>query len=206
MTSQSLNRVPRSPRARLLARAVSGVGLATCALLAACGSRSGLNVDQPMADAAGESCSTAPLCSDNTRGTWRLETASHQPAGYLFTFDGSAACNESSDAFLLVLAPSAGECNRAGEYSIQENTSSVFRISASNLGGSFSAACGGDPAAETLHLELSRAACESVRYELAVEDSKPGSPYDMTAVATRCRCDIGWEPCTQPLPVDPCAP
>lgn len=177
------------------------------ALLLACGSRSGLNVSEASSDAGTDSAPdgcAGPICADNTRGTWRLETEQGQ-AGYLFTFDGSAACNGSPTAFLLVLTSNGQKCSRNGDYVIQANTDSNFRFVADNLGGSFSESCGGDPGSETVQVVLERASCDGARYDLRVRDSRPNSPYTLTARATRCRCDIGWEPCVGPLPADPCA-
>lgn len=145
-----------------------------------------------------------PSCSDNTRGTWRLETMSGERAGYLFTFDGSTSCNGTPDAYLLDLTVAGGECDRNGDYVIAENTPEVFHVSSDNLGGSFGGACG-DPASETEQIDLMRSACDAVSYRLVVSESTPGSPFDVTLAATRCRCDIGWDPCVDALPTDPCA-
>ncbi|MEZ4220865.1 MAG: hypothetical protein R3B13_08045 [Polyangiaceae bacterium] len=174
-------------------------------MASACGSRSGLNVDESSGDAGPDTACAGPVCADNTRGTWRLETAQGQ-AGYLFTFDGSAACNGAPTAFLLVLTANGQKCSRNGDYVIQANTASSLRFFADSMGGSFSEACGGHPGGESIQIELERATCDAARYDLRVRDSRPDSPYTLSAVATRCRCDIGWEPCVQPLPDDPCTP
>jgi hypothetical protein len=177
--------------------------LLTATLATACGGRSDLNVG--LGD-AGTECSVSPICSDNTRGTWRLTTSSGGAVGYLFAFDGTGACNSTSDNFLLSLMATTGECDRNGAYNVLENTAAALHFSADNLGGSFSPQCGGDPGTESMQLLLDRTSCDGVTYELAVHDSAPASPYDVTLVATRCRCDVGWEPCVQPLPAEPCAP
>lgn len=182
---------------------------------AACGARSGLPSDgqTPVSPDGGEggpaavdACVVAPLCADNTRGTWRLEDQDHRPAGYFFTFNGRPTCNTASTSFLLIVPGSERNCSRNGGYALQENTATVFRGSADNLGGTYGGACGGEPTRETVRFELRRSSCDRARYDLVVHDSAPNSPYERSLTATRCRCDIGWEPCAQALPVDPCAP
>jgi len=205
--------LPRMKRAKTLLGLVAPT--AGLALGVACGDRTALLVlgaappdgsDSPFADAGAEACSTPPSCGNNTRGTWRLETADHEPAGYLFTFDGRPHCGETADAFELDLAPADGGCSLNGEYVPEEDTESVLRFTADNLGGNFEAACGDNPNAEGITLSLTRLVCDPATYELTVHDSAPGSPFDFTAVATRCLCDINWVACVQPLASDPCMP
>jgi|SRR5580704_13445393 hypothetical protein len=179
-----------------------GAAVAAALALTACGARSDLAPDSDGAT----TCTAAPRCGDDTRGTWQLETAGHALVGYLYMFDGIGACNSTSDNFLLELLPASGECDRNGAYAIQVDTATSFQFSTDNLGGSDDPGCGDDPNTESMQLDLSRSPCADTTYELVVHDSAPGSPYDVTAVATRCRCDVGWVPCVGPLPSDPCGP
>ena len=159
---------------------------------------------EPDAGGVEVGCAVAPMCSDNIRGTWRLATG-NEPAGYFFTFDGSTSCNGSPDAFLLDLTTAGGECDRNGDCTITEDTRASFDFSSDNLGGSFTGVCG-DPSSESMQVDLARSGCDAVTYQLVVHDSAPSSVFDLALVATRCRCDIGWDPCVDPLPADPCAP
>jgi hypothetical protein len=178
---------------------------------AACGARSGLldprvrSDGRAAADSARDGCATTPLCGDNLRGTWRLETASQQPAGYLFMFDGRGSCNGGVNEFLLKLA---NGCSRDGDATIEANTPSTLRFSCDNLGGRTGAECGGDPGKELIRVELARVSspCGANTYDLLATVSKPGSPFSLKATAVRCRCAIGWEPCAAAMPADPCAP
>jgi hypothetical protein len=194
------------------------VGIVLAALFAGCGARSGLpeagssavvSADGGSADGGSDTAtgSCSPLCADNTRGTWRIEDASHDVIGYFFTFDGTVTCNGSTDSYLLVLGAAGDQqCSRNGDYEIQTNDDTAFFISADNLGGNASTTCGGDPNGELMTVQLTRAPCDPQTYELIAQDSATDSPYTFSAVATRCRCDIGWEPCAAPQPDDPCAP
>ena len=79
--------------------------------------------------------------------------------------------------------------------------------SSDNMGGSLDTACGGDPTnGETLRFTIARHACDAATYDLAAQDSVSQSPFALDAVMTRCRCDLGWTPCVDPMPADPCAP
>lgn len=98
-----------------------------------------------------------------------------------------------------------GECDRNGDCTITEDTRASFDFSSDNLGGSFTGVCG-DPSSESMQVDLARSGCDAVTYQLVVHDSAPSSVFDLALVATRCRCDIGWDPCVDPLPADPCAP
>ncbi|NUP05323.1 MAG: hypothetical protein HOW73_04595 [Polyangiaceae bacterium] len=152
-------------------------------------------------------CGPGPACSDITRGTFRLETSDGSPFGSLFFFDAVEGCNGSALHYMLTIPNGdAKACFRNSDYEILENAESVFRIIADSHGGSTSVECGGDPWRETITLELRADPCDAERFALIVEDSKPDSPYTFEATATRCRCDIGWAPCAEPLPEDPCAP
>ena len=188
-----------------------------CAVaVAGCGARTQLAVNDEAAaaapaqagaaDAAADGCAVAPLCGgDFTRGTWRLESAQHEPLGYLFMFDGRGACNGRDLSYLLDVTRGGASCTRNADYEIDQSSASYFFFSANTLGGSFDRRCG-QPDMETMRLELRRSVCDESTYELVVHDSVSGSIYELTAVATRCRCDIGWTACADPVPDDPCAP
>jgi hypothetical protein len=116
-------------------------------------------------------------------------------------FDARGTCNGASNHFLLHL--SERDCSRNGDVTIEADTSTTFRISSDNLGGTTTC---GDPGMESIRLELQRSSCDGNTHDLVVSDSAPGSPFSMTVVAKRCRCLIGWQPCAVSLPEDPCAP
>ncbi|HEY1960009.1 MAG TPA: hypothetical protein VGH28_30580 [Polyangiaceae bacterium] len=181
------------------ARLVSACLLACGVAIAACGARTELTAT----DGARDACSAAPTCAAETRGTWRLTTAAGT-TGHLALFDGSGTCNGTPDSFLLVL-DTADSCSRNGDYVIETQTGSALTGSSDNLGGSAAAACG-DPGDETLTFTMTRRACDALTYDVSVQDSRAGSPFSFDAVMTRCRCDIGWKPCDDPLPPDMCAP
>ena len=86
-----------------------------------------------------------------------------------------------------------------GDYVIQTQTSSTLRGSCDNLGGS-TAMTRGIPSVLSVQFTLARSGCDPGSYDLVVQDSRPQSPFNFSAVATRCRCDIGWAPCEQALP------
>jgi hypothetical protein len=192
-------------------------------LLAACGDRTGLveaiasdagSSDVAMdvftadvglePDVVAERC-PPPSCPDNTRGTFRLETEAHELAGWLFLFDGRVTCNYTTEALLLSLPPDDGGCNLAGPFVIREDTENALRTSSNNLGGIDFPKCGGDPSGQILDLDLTRVGCSEATYDLTVHDSRRDSPFDMTVVATRCRCAMGWDPCATQMPSDPCS-
>lgn len=191
------------PTARTAPTALAALAVLALLLLH-CGARTPL---EGTATTTAPGACAPPQCSDNTRGTWRLESAQHEPLGYFYTFDGRGTCNGSSTNFLLMLGPSDASCSRNGDYTISEDTSSGLVGTADGMGGSFSEACGGaDPFPETLSFALLRMGCDPSVYRLTIHDSDPGSVYETTAVATRCRCDLAWEPCAEATPDDPCAP
>lgn len=183
------------------------------ALALGCGARSDLPSSESNGgiDGAGGDegiCAGTPSCADNTRGTYRLVLADDTPVGHLFFFDGSNACGGSATQYQLVLELSdenGRPCSRNSEIEVLTSTSDAFLAVATSHGGSFTPICGGDPWDEEVELELHRLPCEDSRYALSVRNSEAGSPFTLTATAVRCRCEIGWEPCVEPLPDDPCA-
>ena len=143
----------------------------------------------------------------DVRRRYARHVATHDegPLGYMFLYDGTGACNGTPDAFSLFVGTTQSGCSRNGDYVIQTQTSSTLRGSCDNLGGSTAMTCG-DPSVESVQFTLARSGCDPGSYDLVVQDSRPQSPFNFSAVATRCRCDIGWAPCEQALPADPCEP
>jgi hypothetical protein len=130
---------------------------------------------------------------------------SHSPAGYLLTFDGNTSCNVGSDAYLLGLTVAGGECDRYGGYAIVKETPTSFAFFADNLGGDTAGACGNLPDSESQTLTLTRSGCAAETFQLVVHDSVPRSPYDVTLIATQCRCDSVLDPCGAGFPNDWCS-
>lgn len=185
------------------------VGVA-CLVIAACGARTPIDTNDrapapSLPDAAPADACGAPLCSDNTRGTWRLETNDGRPAGYLFTFDGRGRCGGTSQSFLLVLERAGATCSRNGDYDLSQNDAAGLVFSSDNMGGHVNPICG-ELRRETLGVALRRSACDPARYDVALQNSEPSSFFEVNLRAVRCRCDLPWLPCVSPLPDDPCAP
>jgi hypothetical protein len=213
--SRSARRSSRSCSWGVLVRA------STILFLAGCGDRTGiiefatsdaasrdvtddaLATDAASLDVVSERCGPA-LCGENTEGTWRLETPDHETVGFLVNYPEHPFCGaQGGDQFILF----AGQCIREGTWTIRENTEVSFRASAPSLGGNLGG-CGVEPNDESLELDLMRVGCEPATYDVTIHDSALGSPFDLTATATRCRCEIGWNPCRVPFPfrLDPCSP
>lgn len=186
--------------------------------LAACGARTDLGDERRTRSGAGgdgeggdgdggqASCPGA-TCSDITRGTLLLEDADGNDLGLLFLFDATGSCNGAPTHYQLIVSlPGGSECRRNSDMVVSEANPDLLVAAADNHGGSLQDECGGDPFDEAMTLELVRDSCAADRYALRVTNSKPGSPFNFEASAQRCRCDIGWAPCEQPLPDDICAP
>ena len=197
-------------------RAKAASGLVTAMLIAACGARTPLDVaDAPTAvvapDAGADAPATCtPQCSDDTRGTWRLDDANGRSVGWFFTFDGTTTCNGAAVSFLVVVrAQSNGApvCSRNGDTDNVEDNASGLQFTSMNLGGFDGPQCGpGDPGDESMRVALIHRDCHATTDDLVVNDTTLGSVYELAVVATRCRCDIGWTPCVEGLPDDPCMP
>ncbi len=175
-----------------------------------CGARSSLDVTDTTegGDGGGDTCEDVAMCADLTRGTLTLEAADGAALGTLFLFDATGSCNGSPQYMLLQLAleEDGRPCSRFGDYEVVEMGEGVLAGVATNLGGSVGPGCGGTPFDETVTFELRALPCEPDRFSVSVQDSEGlGSPYSLAATATRCRCDIGWEPCEASTPPDPCA-
>ena len=189
-------------------RTLSVVAMALLALPAACGARSSLLDDETRGGEGGDPVDQpceGPACTEITRGSFRLFGEDGAALGYLFLFDATGACNGDPVHYLLVLGEGDERCSRNSDLIVAGASPDALTASADNHGGSTSPRCGSDPWDEAMTLRLVREPCDASAFAVSIVNSEAGSPYTLEATGVRCRCDIGWEPCREPLPEDPCA-
>lgn len=133
-------------------------------------------------------------CDDSEYGVWRLSTPETPVVALLYMWpDGDRPRSFVSRWF--VEDREQEYCNRNGTYALEGDWGGTLVFETESLGGTSTAACGGDPNVHAFEIELERRNdCLGDVFTLTAADSTGSPLYTFSGHAVHCDCTTAYDP------------